>query len=134
MGKGSQYIQLVKVLYCKLPTIGNHLPTLPMGSGCELHTLEFGGKCVTIAPPLPFPLVSTIDLLVERIIPLPVQNILIILHKNTCHCIFGFQNKNGPHGLCWNALYINTCISFGSRHGSGIFQCFSDVVYYVLRS
>ena len=26
MGRGNQYIQLVKVLYCKLPTIGEQLP------------------------------------------------------------------------------------------------------------
>ena len=29
VGKGNQYIQLVKVLYCKLPTIGKQLPTFP---------------------------------------------------------------------------------------------------------
>ena len=27
VGRGNQYIQLVKVLYCKLPTIGKQLPT-----------------------------------------------------------------------------------------------------------
>ena len=29
MGGENQYIQLVKVLYCKLPTIGKQLPTFP---------------------------------------------------------------------------------------------------------
>ena len=29
VGKQNQYIQLVKVLYCKLPTIGKQLPTFP---------------------------------------------------------------------------------------------------------
>ena len=29
VGRGNQYIQLVKVLYCKLPTISKQLPTLP---------------------------------------------------------------------------------------------------------
>ena len=28
MGRGNQYIQLVKVLYCKLPTIGKQIQTL----------------------------------------------------------------------------------------------------------
>ena len=28
-GRGNQYIQLVKVVYCKLPTNGKQLPTLP---------------------------------------------------------------------------------------------------------
>ena len=27
MGRGNQYIQLIKVLYCKLPTIGKKLPS-----------------------------------------------------------------------------------------------------------
>ena len=27
VGKGNKYINLVKVLYCKLPTIGEELPT-----------------------------------------------------------------------------------------------------------
>ena len=29
VGRGNQYIQLVKVLHCKLPTIGKQLPTFP---------------------------------------------------------------------------------------------------------
>ena len=29
MDRGNQYIQLVKVLYCKLPTIGKQLPSDP---------------------------------------------------------------------------------------------------------
>ena len=29
-GKGNQYIQLVKVLYCKLPTNGKQLPAFPV--------------------------------------------------------------------------------------------------------
>ena len=29
MGRGNQYIQLVMVLYCKLPTNGKQLPTFP---------------------------------------------------------------------------------------------------------
>ena len=29
VGRANQYIQLVKVLYCKLPTIGKQLPTFP---------------------------------------------------------------------------------------------------------
>ena len=30
MGRGNQYIQLVKVLYCKLPTDGKQLPAFPL--------------------------------------------------------------------------------------------------------
>ena len=32
-GRGTQYIQLVKVLYCKLPTNGKQLPTFPLEVG-----------------------------------------------------------------------------------------------------
>ena len=36
-GRGNQYIQLVKVLYCKLPTNGKQLPAFPLevGPGTE---------------------------------------------------------------------------------------------------
>ena len=30
MGRGNQYIQLIKVLYCKLLTNGKQLPALPL--------------------------------------------------------------------------------------------------------
>ena len=30
VGRGNQYIQLVKVLYCKLPTNGKQLPAFPL--------------------------------------------------------------------------------------------------------
>ena len=33
MRRGNQYIQLVKVLYCKLPTNGKQLPTFPLETG-----------------------------------------------------------------------------------------------------
>ena len=32
-GRGYQYIQLVKVLYCKLPTNGKQLPAFPLEAG-----------------------------------------------------------------------------------------------------
>ena len=32
-GRGNQYIQLVKVLYCKLPTNGKQLPAFPHEAG-----------------------------------------------------------------------------------------------------
>ena len=36
-GRGNHYIQLVKVLYCKLPTNGKQLPAFPLevGPGTE---------------------------------------------------------------------------------------------------
>ena len=54
MGRGNQYIQLVKVMCCKLPTIGKKSQSFPTwGSGFETPTSEVGGECVTTAPPWP---------------------------------------------------------------------------------
>ena len=49
MGRGNQYIQLVKVLYCKLPANGKQLPAFPLEVGAGNQTLisEMGGKSVT---------------------------------------------------------------------------------------
>ena len=40
MGRGNQYIQLVKVLYCKLLTNGKQLPAFPLevGPGTKLRS------------------------------------------------------------------------------------------------
>ena len=51
-GEGNQYIQLVKVLYCKLPTNGKQLPGFPhdIRPGFESSSHRLGGECVTTAP------------------------------------------------------------------------------------
>ena len=36
-------------------------------------------------------------------------------------------------GLEWNGHYVDTCVPFGARHGSQIFQCLSDAIRYVMR-
>ena len=36
-------------------------------------------------------------------------------------------------GLQWNATYLDTCLPFGSRHGSQFFQRVSDALRYVMR-
>ena len=36
-------------------------------------------------------------------------------------------------GLNWNGVYLDTCLPFGTRHGSQIFQRLSDAVRYVMR-
>ena len=41
--RGNQYMRLVKVLYCKLPTIGKQLPTFPhkaRGLNCPTQRWE----------------------------------------------------------------------------------------------
>ena len=51
MGRGNQYTQLVKVLYYKLPTINEKLPSFPHRvRSLKPPTLEVGGECVTTAP------------------------------------------------------------------------------------
>ena len=53
-GRGNQYIQLVKILYCKLPAVGKQLSTFPHKvQSLNLQTSEVGDKCVTAAPPWP---------------------------------------------------------------------------------
>ena len=53
-GRGNQYIQFVRVLYCKLPTNGKQLPAFPFevvqGSN---PASEVGGESVTTLPPWP---------------------------------------------------------------------------------
>ena len=52
VGRGNQYMQLVKVLYCKLPAVDKKATSFPR-SGLEFEppTLEMGGECVTTVPP-----------------------------------------------------------------------------------
>ena len=54
-GRGNQYIQFIRVLYCKLPTNGNQLPAFPLKavSGIETPASEVGGESVTTLPPWP---------------------------------------------------------------------------------
>ena len=57
-GRGNQYIQFARVVYCKLPTNGKQLPAFPLKAvtGIEPPTSEVGGESVTTLPP--WPLVS----------------------------------------------------------------------------
>ena len=36
-------------------------------------------------------------------------------------------------GISWRHIYLNTCVPFGSRHGSQIFQRCSDAVRFIMR-
>ena len=47
--RGNQYIQLVKVLYCKLPTIDKQLPTFPH----RVWRLNCQRECFTTEAPWP---------------------------------------------------------------------------------
>ena len=52
-GRGNQYIQLVKVLYCKLSTNGKQLPAFPTSGRAVNRTpaSEVGGESVTTLAP-----------------------------------------------------------------------------------
>ena len=54
-GGGNQYIQFVKVLYCKLPTNGKQLPAFPLEAvpGTEPPASEVRGESVNTLPPWP---------------------------------------------------------------------------------
>ena len=49
-GRGNQYIQLVKVLYCKLPTNGKQLPAFPLevGSGTEPRSQRWEARVLPL--------------------------------------------------------------------------------------
>ena len=64
-GRGNQYIQFVRVLYCKLTTNGKQLPAFPL-AGNRTPASEVGGKSVTTLPLWP-PYVD-IDVSVLRIL------------------------------------------------------------------
>ena len=36
-------------------------------------------------------------------------------------------------GLQWHGFYVDTCVTFGTRHGSQIFQRLSDGIRYIMR-
>ena len=36
-------------------------------------------------------------------------------------------------GLHWRGAYVDTCLPFGTQHGSQIFQCLSDAVRFMMR-
>ena len=46
--RGNQYMQLVKVLYCKLLTNGKQLPAFPLEAGNRTPGSEVGGDSVTL--------------------------------------------------------------------------------------
>ena len=52
MGRGNQYIQLVKVLYCKLPANGKQLPAFPLevGPGIELPSQRWEARVLVLWP------------------------------------------------------------------------------------
>ena len=56
-GRGNQYIEFARVLYCKLPTNGKQLPAFPLkaitGIEPRPQRWEARGESVTTLPPWP---------------------------------------------------------------------------------
>ena len=52
MGREDHYIQLVKVLYCKLPTIGKQLPAFPLEvvPGTEPRPQRWEARVLPLCP------------------------------------------------------------------------------------
>ena len=61
-GRGNQYIEFARVVYCKLPTNGKQLPAFPLKAvtGIEPPTSEVGGESVTTLPPWPLKLLENL--------------------------------------------------------------------------
>ena len=57
-----------------------------------------------------------------------------LLYKVDVSCAFRHVKVDpGIYDLQWNGAYIDTCLPFGTRHSSQIFQCLSDAIHYVMR-
>ena len=53
-GRGNQYIEFARVVYCKLPTNGKQLPAFPLTAMTDRSpAAEVGGESVTTLPPWP---------------------------------------------------------------------------------
>ena len=63
-GRGNQYIQLVKVLYCKLPSISKQLPAflIEVGLGTELRSQRWEARLLPLCHRGPL---QYLDLLVK---------------------------------------------------------------------
>ena len=68
-GRGNQYIQLVRVLYCKLPTNGKQLPAFPLEAvpGIKPRSQEVGGESVTTLPPWPLNKILKLIIIITRL-------------------------------------------------------------------
>ena len=65
-GRGNQYIEFARVVYCKLPTNGKQLPAFPLKAvtGIEPPTSEVGGESVTTLPPWPLDVLRNVKLVI----------------------------------------------------------------------
>ena len=85
-GRGNQYIEFARVVYCKLPTNGKQLPAFPLKdvTGIEPPTSEVGGESVTTLPPWPrvcFKEQCSFELILHRLSAIKVSIVFYILIK-----------------------------------------------------
>ena len=91
-GRGNQYIEFARVVYCKLPTNGKQLPAFPLKAvtGIEPPTSEVGGESVTTLPPWP-----------------PKSQVCSTSSKTMEPIIFGVQ-AHSSNGFCKHIMYFKS--------------------------
>ena len=128
-GRGNQYIQFARVVYCKLPTNGKQLPAFPL-------------KAVTRIEPWPQRWEARVlplchrgpSLAVQRDIKIPLQvyfwtNVFKAPTNDKCLkcclcniCSLIFQNFPLAHCLIYNACGLNIHIKYKSTYFAGLFH------------
>ena len=84
-GRGNQYIQFVRVLYCKLPTHGKQLPAFPLEAmpGIEPRPQRWEARVLPLCHHGPFvPFKSLLYILYVN-----CNNNLISLNRELVHCL-----------------------------------------------
>ena len=107
-GRGNQYIQFVRVLYCKLPTNGKQLPAFPLEAmqGTEPSLRGGSPECyhsVTMAPILEYNKYSI----------QVIYNMVQYVPYNTRYpsSIVGRVPPNYLHNVMWRVIFCHiTCI------------------------
>ena len=63
-GRGNQYIQFVRVLFCKLPTNGKQLPAFPLEAvpGIEPRPQRWEERVLPLCHRGPFPVVKAVGI------------------------------------------------------------------------
>ena len=85
-GRGNQYIQFVRVLYCKLPTNSKKLPAFPLEvmPGTEPRPQRWEARVLPVCHPGPYERASSWFNMIEN----PVNSSLIHLFVNCTYIFF----------------------------------------------
>ena len=120
VGRGNQHIQLVKVLYCKLPTISEKLPSFPHRvrglnhrpqrwetSVLPLWPLNYDSQVLNINNICIIQFVKVLtgyfSFATSYVSSLPAAQLFIVKSTEVSEISEGVQ-KSSPVSLCWTAL------------------------------